>query len=76
MAEAMKGNPWYYHKPGQSGQEQLAENRRRFRELRDWLTRFPMTREMSVALTNLQQAMMWSNAAIVLADPDAEALVD
>ena len=72
----MKGNPWYYHKPGAKGQETLSENRRRFRDLRDWLTRLPQTRELSVALTNLQQAAMWSNAAIVLTDPEAEASLD
>ncbi len=68
----MKGDPFYYHRPGQAGQELLATNRQKFRDLRDWLKTLLQTRELSVALTNLQQAAMWANAAIVLADPEAE----
>jgi hypothetical protein len=70
----MRGDPFVYHKPGEAGQKCLDENRKRFRTLRDWLKTLPQTREMSVALTNLQQAAMWANAAIVLNDPEAEVL--
>ncbi len=70
----MKGDPFYYHKPGAEGQKTLAENRRRFRELRDYLKTLPQTREMSLALTHLQTASMFANAAVAMSDPDAEAL--
>ncbi len=64
----------YYHKPGKAGKACLTENRRRFRELRDWLKTLPQTREMSVALTQLQTAAMFANAAIALNDEEAEVL--
>jgi hypothetical protein len=70
----VKGDPFYYHKPGELGKTLLTENRRRFRELREWLKGLPQTRELAVALTKLQEASMWSNAAIALTDPDAEVI--
>lgn len=69
-----RGDPFFYHKPGDRGKETLTENRRRFRELRDWLKSLPQTRELSVALTKLQEAAMWSNAAIAITDPEAEVI--
>jgi hypothetical protein len=70
----MTGDPFYYHKPGGAGKERLTENRRRFRELRDHLKTLPQTRELSLALTHLQTAAMFANAAIALTDPEAEVL--
>lgn len=69
-----QGDPFYYHKPGDAGKAKLTENRQRFRELRDWLKTLPQTRELSLALTHLQTAAMFANAAIALNDPEAEVI--
>jgi hypothetical protein len=70
----MRGDSFYYHKPGESGRELLQANRYRFRCLRDNLKELPQTRELSLALTHLQTAAMFANLAIVLNDPDAEVI--
>jgi hypothetical protein len=70
----VKGDPFYYHKPGAEAQKTLAESRRRFRDLRDYLKTLPQTREMSLALTHLQTASMFANAAVAMTDPEGEAL--
>ena len=70
----MKGDAFYYHKPGKEGRELLQVNRYRFRCLRDNLKELPQTRELSLALTHLQTAAMFANLAIVLNDPDAEVI--
>ncbi len=70
----MRGDPFYYHKPGDAGKAALTENRQRFRELRDHLKTLPRTRELLLALTHLQTAAMFANAAIALNDPEAEIL--
>jgi len=71
---SQRGDPFTYHKPGDSGKAALTENRRRFRELRDHLRTLPQTRELSLALTHLQTAAMFANAAIALNDPEAEVI--
>jgi len=68
----VRGDSFHYHKPGESGSKRLAENRKRFRDLRDYLLELPQTKEMSRALDSLQEAAMFSNAAIALTDPEAE----
>lgn len=40
------------------------EVRERFRDLAEWVTTFPPSRERSLALTELQAAMMWMNAHV------------
>lgn len=72
MSPEKRGDPFYNHRPGAAGQERLAENRACFRALRDPLRRLPQTRELSLALTHLQTAMMFATAAIALTDPEAE----
>lgn len=69
-----RGDPFVYHKPGDRGKAALTENRRRFRELRDHLKTLPQTRELSLALTHLQTAAMFANAAIALNDEEAEVI--
>lgn len=76
MPQSIHGDGFYYHKPGDAGKARLTENRRRFRELRDHLKSLSPAKafELSQALTNLQTAAMYANAAIALADQEAEAL--
>jgi hypothetical protein len=67
-----RGDAFHYHRPGKAAQAALAANRQKFRALRDHLKTLPQTREMSLALTHLQTAAMFANAAIALTDPEAE----
>ena len=40
------------------------ENRRRFIELAEYVDGLPAGREVALALTALQEALMWANAAV------------
>ena len=55
-----------YHAPRNHTEELLHESTRAdFRNLALWLEdRLPTCRETSLALTKLEEAMMWANAAI------------
>lgn len=54
-----------YHPPQGNQADQYIEIRARAKVLAEVLTTFcPASRELSLALTNLEQAVMWANAAI------------
>jgi len=57
-----------YHKPtDQTVSDRLEANRAHGKQLAHFLIEnCPPGRELSMALTNLQQAMMWANAALVI----------
>ena len=56
-----------YHKPVGDQQERYQRIRDKAKELAKVLTHdCPDSRERSVALTNLQQAVMWANASIAI----------
>lgn len=60
------------HTPGQAGLSRLLKVRRAFSKLHDKLEMLcPASRELSVALTNLETAAMWATKAIVVNDPEA-----
>jgi len=62
-----------YHRP-------TGDQQRRYQSLRNLAKDFaweimascPQSRERSLALTNLQQTVMWANASIACNEPDAE----
>jgi hypothetical protein len=64
-------NIFTYHKP-------IADQPRRYEELRHQakilartiLTMCPESREKSLAITSLQQTIMWANAAIAINEPE------
>lgn len=62
-----------YHPVATEGQRGLyEENRRRFMDLYDYLaTTYEPTRELSLALTHLQEACMWANAHVACNDVGA-----
>lgn len=63
------------HKPTQAAQNKLPEIRHEFSELHKLLVKnCPASRELSVALTHLQQACQMSIAAVVLNDPDSKVI--
>ncbi len=64
-----------FHKPAPALNGKLAIIRSEFSRLHDMLeANIPASRELSVALTNLEQAAMWAIKATVINDPDSEAL--
>ena len=58
-------NIFVYHQP-------FGDQTERYQEIREWakslalliITKTPKSREQSLALTNLEQAVFWANAAI------------
>ena len=64
-----------YHKPSPGGIAKIALFRKAFSDLHEKIDEeIPGCRELSLVFTNLEQASMWLNKAIVLADP--ESIVD
>lgn len=56
-----------YHAPFGTQQERFIALRGKAKELADLIQgSCPPSREMSTALTNIQQAVMWANAAIAI----------
>jgi len=61
-----------YHKPSRAGVERIENVRQACRDLESvLLEHVPPGRELSLALTKLEEAAMWANKAIVLGDPDS-----
>ena len=60
-------NIFTYHKPFGDQPERYVEIRQKARELAFTLEALcPESREKSIAMTNLQQAIMWANASIAI----------
>lgn len=63
---------YLYHKPSPDGLTGVARLRRAFSDLHDLLkTVCPNSRELSVALTNLETTAMWAIKAVVVNDPQS-----
>jgi hypothetical protein len=64
MAKRLENN-FTYHKPKDDQQSRYVHIREAAHLLAQVIVQnSPMTREQSLALTNLEQAVMWANAAI------------
>ena len=60
-------NVYTYHAPYGTQQDRYVDLRAKGKELAQLITDLtPQSREQSVALTNVQQAIMWANAAIAI----------
>lgn len=58
-------NRFTYHAPKENQPMRYEEIRQRAKELAESLVAIcPESRELSLALTNLEQAVMWANASI------------
>lgn len=69
------GQSYLYHKPSESGLKATNELRKAFANLHEQvLALAPHSRERSVALTELETSAMWAIKAIVVNDPDSEAI--
>jgi hypothetical protein len=61
-----------HHKPSAAGLAKIAELRKAFSTLHEQIRALtPVSREQSVALTNLEQAAMWAIKAVVHNDPES-----
>lgn len=68
MSEISK--TYNYHKPSDDGLERVTKIRKAFTELDTLIKELaPSSRELSVAITNLEQAAMWAIKAVVVNDP-------
>lgn len=62
-----------YHKPSAEGLKKINTLREKYTELSNELNIIaPPSRELSVALTNLEQSAMWAIKAVVHNDPASE----
>lgn len=62
-----------YHRPDAAGVETVREVRKAFVGLASFLVeKLPEGREKALALTELQNAMMWANAAQAMTWPEIE----
>lgn len=60
-------NVFQYHPPSVDQAGRYAELRRKGKELAELIdTTTPLSREQSTALTKVQEAVMWANAAIAI----------
>lgn len=61
-----------YHKPGEQGLEKIRMLREQFSNLTAIIeSTCPKSRELSVALTNLETTAMWAIKAVVCNDPES-----
>lgn len=61
-----------YHSPSEQSKEKIKQLRELFSLVDDKIRELsPQSREQSVALTNLEQAAMWSIKAVVCNDPQS-----
>ena len=58
-------NNFRYHAPKEDQVERYQHSRDKFRELAQYLMEnCPRSRELSLAITHIEEASMWANAAI------------
>lgn len=67
MTDEQIQNTFTYHKPFGNQPERYEDIRNQAKQMANTIQRAcPESREKSVALTNLQQAVMWANASIAI----------
>ena len=68
----MTAKTFAYHRPSDEGARKCKELREAYGALLEKLTEFcPGSRELSVAITNLETSAMWAVKSIVLNDPNS-----
>lgn len=61
-----------HHTPSSAGLSRIKYLRQKFDDLHSSIEEAtPSSRERSIALTKLEEALMWANKAIVLSDPNS-----
>ena len=64
----MPKHPFDYHRPSATQVEQIDRIRKACKALHEEILDLPVTRERSLAITNLEQVSMWANKGIIMAD--------
>lgn len=57
-----------YQTPTPEQLEKIAQVREAFKGARESFVSLPSSRETSLALTNLEQALMWANKAVIFSE--------
>ena len=57
-------NPFEYQKPSEQAVAKITEVREKCKELHTLLLTLPDSREMSLAITKLEEVSMWANKSI------------
>lgn len=69
----MIDKPFAYHKPSPTGLDKINALREAFSQVKATIEQTcPTSRQMSVALTELETAAMWAIKAVVFNDPASE----
>jgi len=72
MGKVNLDNIFTYHKPFGNQPERYVALRNKAKELAEHVENMcPDSREKSLAITNIQQAVMWANAAIAINEVEA-----
>ena len=73
MPEDFIDKPFAYHKPSAIGLQKITEIRKGYSEIKRLLeNNCPPSRQLSVALTELETSAMWAIKAVVFNDPKSE----
>lgn len=73
----MISKPFAFHKPSEESLNRITNLRRGFSEIEELLRLCcPQSRELSVALTNLETSAMWAIKSVVSNDTTSEAQVE
>lgn len=65
--------PFTHYKPSPEGRKKLDTLRQAFKTTSSILRELaPQSRELSLAITNLEQSAMWAIKAVVVHDPESE----
>lgn len=71
--EAHIDKPFAYHKPSEDGLQKITRIRQAYSDVKRILeTEAPPSRQLSVALTELETSAMWAIKAVVFNDPASE----
>lgn len=71
--ESYIDKPFAYHKPSDDGLQKITRIRQAYSDVKRILeTEAPPSRQLSVALTELETSAMWAIKAVVFNDPKSE----
>ncbi len=71
--EGFIDKPFAYHKPSDDGLQKITRIRQAYSDVKRILeTEAPPSRQLSVALTELETSAMWAIKAVVFNDPKSE----
>lgn len=73
-AAAPYRNPFDYMKPSDDMQDIIRSVRNHYKELHAHLMQLPMSRERSLAITDLETSAMWAIKGLVINDPQSTTL--